>query len=131
VVPDHGVEVVGADGLVGADPATLVAVVVAAQAPVVVVVVVVDLLVGGAVLVTTTAQPVGKIGGTLPGELRARVLRGQEAAEYAKHQPRELRILQRLIKSRDQRERHGRQAYAEVVAGVTLVTLWARPRGTR
>lgn len=41
VVPDDGVEVVGADGLVGADPATLVAVVVRAQAPVVV-----DLLAG-------------------------------------------------------------------------------------
>ena len=43
VVPDDRVEVVGADGLVGADPAALVAVVVGAQAPVVV-----DLLVGGA-----------------------------------------------------------------------------------
>ena len=43
VVPDDLVEVVGADRLVGADPAALVAVVVRAQAPVVV-----DLLVGGA-----------------------------------------------------------------------------------
>ncbi|MEU9244428.1 hypothetical protein [Streptomyces sp. NPDC048385] len=41
VVPDDGVEVVGADGLVGADPAALVAVVVRTQAPVVV-----DLLAG-------------------------------------------------------------------------------------
>src|SRR5215217_2493530 len=43
VVPHDRVEVVGADRLVGADPASFVAVVVAAQAPVVV-----DLLVGGA-----------------------------------------------------------------------------------
>ena len=42
VVPDDGVEVVGADRLVAADPAALVAVVVGAQAPVVV-----DLLAGG------------------------------------------------------------------------------------
>ncbi len=33
VVPHHGVEVVGADWLVAADPAALVAVVVGAQAP--------------------------------------------------------------------------------------------------
>jgi len=43
VVPDDGVEVVGADGLVGADPAVLVAVVIRAEAAVVV-----DLLVRGA-----------------------------------------------------------------------------------
>ena len=43
VVPDDGVEVVGADWLVAADPPALVAVVVTAQAPVVV-----DLLIGGA-----------------------------------------------------------------------------------
>src|SRR6185503_1783393 len=43
VVPDDGVEVVGAHRLVGADPAVLVAVVIRAQAAVVV-----DLLVGGA-----------------------------------------------------------------------------------
>src|SRR5664280_447191 len=43
VVPDDGVEVVGADRLVGADPAVLIAVVIRAEAAVVV-----DLLVGGA-----------------------------------------------------------------------------------
>ena len=43
VVPDDGVEVVGADRLVPADPPAVVAVVIAAQAPVVV-----DLLAGGA-----------------------------------------------------------------------------------
>jgi hypothetical protein len=43
VIPDDGVEVVGADRFVGADPAAFVAVVVRPQAPVVV-----DLFVGGA-----------------------------------------------------------------------------------
>ncbi len=56
VVPDEGVEVVGADGLVGADPAAFVAVVVGAQAPVVV-----DLLAGrgggrGAVVAVSAAH---------------------------------------------------------------------------
>ena len=58
VVPDHGVEVVGADGLVGADPAGFVAVVVAAQAPVVV-----DLLVGGAGGGAVVAVAAGRAGG--------------------------------------------------------------------
>src|SRR4051812_44964090 len=58
VVPDHGVEVVGADGLVGGDPAGVVAVVVAAQAAVVV-----DLLVGGAGGGAVVAVTAGRAGG--------------------------------------------------------------------
>src|SRR5664280_409304 len=52
VVPDDGVEVVGADRLVGADPAVLIAVVIRAEAAVVV-----DLLVGGADTPTTARRP--------------------------------------------------------------------------
>src|SRR5712691_10437474 len=58
VVPDHGVEVVGADRLVMADPAALVAVVVRAQAPVVV-----DRLVRGAGGGPVVAVPARLAGG--------------------------------------------------------------------
>src|SRR6516162_4980257 len=58
VVPDDGVEVVGADRLVAADPAALVPVVVGAQAPVVV-----DLLVRGPGGGAVVAVPAGGAGG--------------------------------------------------------------------
>src|SRR6266581_1973443 len=58
VVPDDGVEVVGADRLVAADPPALVAVVVAAQAPVVV-----DLAAGGPRGGAVVAVAAGRAGG--------------------------------------------------------------------
>ena len=58
VVPDDGVEVVGADRLVAADPPALVAVVIRAQAPVVV-----DLLVRGAGRGPVVAIPAGRTRG--------------------------------------------------------------------
>ncbi len=58
VVPDDGVEVVGADGLVAADPAAFVAVVVGAQAPVVV-----DLVAGGPGGGAVVAVSAGRAGG--------------------------------------------------------------------
>src|SRR4029453_16951537 len=74
VVPDHGVEVVGTDGLVGADPAGLVAVVVAAQAPVVV-----DLLVGGAGGGAVVAVAAGRAGGHALQQRRHFAVAGGEA----------------------------------------------------
>src|SRR6266702_162038 len=58
VVPDDGVEVVGADWLVAADPAAFVAVVIRAQAPVVA-----DLLVRGAGGGAVVAVSAGRAGG--------------------------------------------------------------------
>src|ERR1022692_1504803 len=58
VVPDRLVEVVGADGLVGADPAAFVAVVIRSQAPVVV-----DLAAGGGGGGAVVAVSAGRAGG--------------------------------------------------------------------
>src|SRR5664279_4615121 len=71
VVPDDGVEVVGADRLVGADPAVLVAVVIRAEATVVV-----DLLVGGAggVALVVRQPPLGPFPGVGVDECRDRDL---------------------------------------------------------
>src|SRR3954464_13338474 len=74
VVPDHGVEVVGADGLVGADPAGFVAVVVAAQAPVVV-----DLLGGGAGGGAVVAVAAGRAGGQALQQRGGAAVAGGEA----------------------------------------------------
>ncbi len=73
VVPDDGVEVVGADRLVAADPAALVAVVVGAQAPVVV-----DLLVGGAGRGAVVAVAAARAGGQALQQRRDLAVAGGE-----------------------------------------------------